>query len=194
MAVLPCLSILKSPENQDFASVWRTPLQHRICGAAPGHQRLHIQQWKYGAAAVKPTLLRAMGLPRSATIMHDQIIPGLSKPTSTLAGRDAQTGQFRTACAKEYPSGLCRALVVTLFSGLAKRTQSEGIVVRNLSQLEERDRKWLDCVAHPPPVFLATFCPTTNQSVASPRTADSVHVSTGHGTLQLQNGKNVHTI
>ena len=168
MAVLPCLSILKSPENQDFASVWRTPLQHRICGAAPEHQRLHIQQWKYGAAAVKPTLLRAMGLPRSATIMHDQIIPGLSKPTSTLAGRDAQTGQFRTACAKEYPSGLCRALVVTLFSGLAKRTQSEGIVVRNLSQLEERDFAWLQAVTEASKrAVKANFCRTTNQMFGS---------------------------
>ena len=77
-----------------------------LCRRTRAINRLHIQQWKYGAAAVKPTLLRAMGLPRSATIMHDQIIPGLSKPTSTLAGRDAQTGQFRTACAKECPSGL----------------------------------------------------------------------------------------
>jgi hypothetical protein len=135
------------PDDPEFASVWRTPLQQRICGAAPGHQRLHIQQWKYGAPAVKPTLIRAMGLPRSATTLHGQAIPGLKKPTNTLAGRDDQTGQFRTACAKEYPPGLCRALVVTLFSGLARRMKSEGTIIRNLSLLEERDKQWLDCVA-----------------------------------------------
>lgn len=135
------------PEDPAYASVWRTPLQSRICGAAPGHQRLHVKQWKYGASAVKPTLIRVMGLPRSATTLHAQAIPGLQKPTNILAGRDEQTGQFRTACAKEYPSGFCRALVVTLFTGLARRMKSEGTIIRNLSLLEERDKQWLDCVA-----------------------------------------------
>jgi hypothetical protein len=148
------------PEDDTFASVWRTPIQHRLCGAAPGHQRLHIQQWKYGAPAIKPTLLRIMGLPRSATILHAQALSGVSKPDRVLAGRDEVSGQFKTACAKEYPSGLCRALVVTLLSGLATRRQTEGVALRSWAQLEERDKHWLGCVAyHSATSFSSSFLP-----------------------------------
>lgn len=148
------------PEDDTFASVWRTPIQYRLCGAAPGHQRLHIQQWKYGAPAIKPTLLRIMGLPRSATILHAQALSGVSKPDRVLAGRDEVSGQFKTACAKEYPSGLCRALVVTLLSGLATRRQTEGVALRSWSQLEERDKHWLGCVAyHSATSFSSSFLP-----------------------------------
>ena len=136
------------PECQDYASIWRTPVQHRLCHAAPGHQRIHIQQWKYGSKAVKPTLIRAMGLPASAAVLHGQALQGLAKPEKHLSGRDVETGQFRTACAKEYPEGLCRALVTTLFQGLAKRRRAEGIVVRPMSQLRERDIQWLTLVEH----------------------------------------------
>ena len=110
-------------EGEDYASTWRMPIQSRLWKAAPGHQHLHIQQWKYGADSIKPTptLLRAMGLPPSATTLPGQALPGLTKPLKVLAGRDELTGQFRTAGAKEYPEGLCKALVHTLFGGLATR-------------------------------------------------------------------------
>ena len=134
------------PENPDYASVWRTPIQSRLCKAAPGHQRLHIQQWKYGAPAIKPTLIRAMGLPAAAAVLHGQALPEAVKPTQQLSGRDEVTGQFRTACAKEYPEGLCKALVCTLFQGLARRRQTEGLAIRPLSLLGERDQQWLALV------------------------------------------------
>jgi len=146
------------PEDDAFASVWRTPIQHRLCGAAPGHQRLHIQQWKYGAPAIKPTLLRIMGLPRSATTLHAQALPGVRKRDRVLAGRDEASGQFRTACAKEYPSGLCRALVVTLLSGLATRRQTEGVALRSWAQLEDSDKQWLDCVAYHSATSCSSSC------------------------------------
>ena len=131
------------PDCEDFASVWRTPLQSRICKAAPGHQRLHIQQWKYGADSIKPTLLRAMGLPPSAAALHRQVLPGLVKPSAVLAGRDEATGQFKTARAKEYPEGLCAALMHTLLGGLAARRSKEKLRIVPLSLLGERDQKWL---------------------------------------------------
>ena len=134
------------PECEDYASIWRTSIQNRICRQAPGHQRLHIQQWRYGALAVKPTVLRVMGLPKSAAVLHAQADPAAVKPQQVLAGQD-DDGRFKTACAKEYPEGLCRALIVTLFSGLAQRRRTEGDIDRNASQLGERDLLWLDCVA-----------------------------------------------
>ena len=135
------------PACEDYASVWRTLLQSRLCRAAPGHQRIHVQQWKFGAASTKPTLLRAMGLPPSAATMHRHALPGAAKPRAVLAGRDEATGQFRTAGAKEYPSGFCEALVHTLLGGLAMRRRKENIRVVPISQLGERDQRWVAEVA-----------------------------------------------
>eukprot|EP00435_Cladocopium_sp_Y103_P009264 s426_g2.t1 len=136
------------PEQPEYASVWRTPLQDKLCRAIPGHQRLRIQQWKYGAPAVKPTMLRALGLPKSGAVLHGQALSDVSRPQNLLMGVDESTGQFKTACAKEYPPQLCKALAFTLLNGLACRRRTEGVRVRCISQLGERDRSWLDCVVH----------------------------------------------
>ena len=100
----------------------------------------------FGSPAIKPTTLRLMGLPHSARVFHGEALQGLTKPQTSLEGVDPTTGKFRTACAKEYPSGLCRALVVTLLHGLADRRRREGVQVTPLSQLEERDVQWLRTV------------------------------------------------
>ena len=63
-----------------------------------------------------------------------------------LHGVDATTGMFRTAQAKEYPAGLCRALAVTLFEGLAHRRRTRGCVIQPVSQLGERETNWLRLV------------------------------------------------
>ena len=133
-------------ENEQYASAWRTRIQ-RMLNSAPGAQRIAIQQWRYGAAAVKPTTIRVLGLPPSAKHLHDQGDTQAVKPANFLAGVDETTGQFRTAQAKEYPSGLCRALVITLFRGLALCRRRDGVALRSLSQLGERDGQWLRNVA-----------------------------------------------
>ena len=134
------------PPCDEYASVWKTPLQSKICNAAPGHQRVHVQQWKYGAASIKPTLLRVMGLPPAAATLHRHVLPDQVRPSAVLSGRDETTGQFRTAGAKEYPPGFCAALVHTLLGGLAARHCKESLRVVQWSQLEERDRDWITAV------------------------------------------------
>ena len=132
--------------NEDYASIWRTSLQQTFCYAAPGCQRLQFQQWRFGADAVKPTTLRLMGLPPMAKHFHGLALDHAVRPQGLLAGVDASTGQFHTARAKEYPDHLCMAMVDTLFAGLAQRRRRQGIVIRDLSQLGERDFCWLDTV------------------------------------------------
>ena len=56
-----------------------SPIQQTLCGAAPGAQRIQIQQWKYGAQAIKPTTIRVIGLPPSAKFLHAQTIPVLRR-------------------------------------------------------------------------------------------------------------------
>lgn len=87
-----------------------------------------------------------MGLPFAARSLHRQADPHVVRPEKTLQGIDETSGLFRTAQAKEYPSGLCRALVVTLFEGLAYRRRTEGCVIRKVSQLGERAQEWLRLV------------------------------------------------
>ena len=151
------------PECPEYASVWRTPIQSRLCQAAPGHQRLHIQQWKYGAKAIKPTLIRAMGLPASAAVLHGQALPDVVKPVQQLSGRDEMTGQFRTACAKEYPEGLCKALVITLFKGLARRRHVEGLPPCPCSESGTKNG-WPWSLNYLRPILSATSYLTTNLS------------------------------
>ena len=103
-----------------------------------------------------------------ATILHKQAVPGLRKPTCTLAGRDEQTGQFRTACAKEYPAELCRALVVTLSQGLHGKSNLKGLLPANYpSSKSGIATGWTVWPTSLPPVFPAIFFRTTSQSAKS---------------------------
>ena len=147
-------------DQEEYASVWRTALQRVLCRAAPHSKQIRIQQWKYGSAAVKPTIIRAMGLPYAAQSLHRQADPLRVRPEKLLQGVDEATGLFRTAQAKEYPSELCRALVVTLFEGLAKRRRAEGSTIRYASQLGEREAQWLSTVMQcSQTVFAGHFLP-----------------------------------
>ena len=132
-----------TPRPPDFASVWRTDLHRNIVMSAPGAQHVLVEQWKYGAASVKPTHLSILGLPPSGRSLRASELPNLERPTTTLHGVDPASGQFRTAKAKEYPSGLCRALVVVTLSGLRRRVADEGWNIIRHSQLGEREKAWL---------------------------------------------------
>eukprot|EP00435_Cladocopium_sp_Y103_P062446 s894_g24.t1 len=147
-------------ENPEYPSTWRTLLQRNVCGAAPLSKRVHIQQWRYGASAIKPTVIRTMNLPFSAKTLHAHCIPGLPRPDGALAGIDPVTGQWRTSSAKEYPSGLSRALVATMLTGLHHRHRSEGFSVHQFSVLSEHDQEWLACVQlQSLRTFATTFLP-----------------------------------
>jgi hypothetical protein len=132
-------------EQAEYASVWRTPLQNLLCAAAPDAKQIHIQQWKFGASSTKPTVIRAMGIPQAAGVLHRHEVPGCVKPVKVLAGID-DSGTFRTAQAKEYPTELCKALVATLLDGLARRRTRSGQVVRHVNQLKEQEWQWLQQV------------------------------------------------
>ena len=135
------------PSDHARACAWRTMVHKRIFGSHPSLQQLRTEQWKYGSAAIKPTQIQILGLSRSARVLHAQGDSTLEKPTTMLGGWDADKKAFRTSVAKEYPEGLCRALVVTLLSGLRDRVRAEGYKEILESQLEERDVQWLHRLA-----------------------------------------------
>eukprot|EP00435_Cladocopium_sp_Y103_P013388 s148_g3.t1 len=148
------------PIDDTFASVWRTQLQAKFCMRSPGAQQIVLQQWRFGASCVKPTTLRLLGLPPSSNVLHAEEIPGLSKPQTVLEGFDTLAQRFRTAEAKEYPAGLCRALIITMFHGLRQRLHQEGARVQHFSDLRPADGQWMLRVAHASgTAFASTFLP-----------------------------------
>ena len=129
-----------SPER---ASVWRTEVHERWIMALPHAHRHRVEQFLYGAKGVKPTCLRTLNLGNPAIFaraLQDGAEPWRPRPLHKLQGRNEQ-GLFRTAEAKEYPSALCRSLVVGLVQCLRLRAQSEGL--RTPTTVPLADCQWL---------------------------------------------------
>ena len=92
---------------------------------------------------VKPTTLRAlnMGPPEVvARVLRDRTDPLLTRPMNPLCGK-SRDGTFKTAAAKEYPSLLCRSLVIAALSSIRYRLETVGRIVSSPLSPEEHD--WL---------------------------------------------------
>ena len=124
-------SLMEHPwENQadDKASVWRTPTHLQLLMSLPGAHRHRVEQFLYGAAGVKPTCIRALHLGDPAVVaaaLEEGRELWRPRPQQQLVGRTSE-GAFRTSAAKEYPSALCRTLIVALIRGLRTRAVTEG--------------------------------------------------------------------
>ena len=145
------------PRVPEYTSIWRTNLHKNVLLAAPGARLLYLEQWRYGAEAVKPTQLSVLGLPDAKKKLMSCTLPDVQRPVSVLQGIDENTGLFRTARAKEYPPGLCKALVTTSLSSLRKRVAEEGWSVLQSSSLGEQELNWLLAV-----VAAGAHCSATN--------------------------------
>jgi len=112
------------PYAEDFASVWRSGILCLLLRGGAPFRRTTIQQWRYGAEGVKPTmLLHSNGsLPKALAACE---LADVTKPTGSLLGRD-ENGCFRTAKAKEYPSALSRAFA-HFFSERLPRLTTPGV-------------------------------------------------------------------
>lgn len=137
------------PPNEEYASVWRSPIHRQIVMAMPGSHELHIQQWRYGSETVKPTLLRVLGMRKSQAIatMRRNELSNVSYPTSTLGGK-AETGGFKTAAAKEYPPQMCRLLVDLIYSHAVSEIRSQRTCTVSYSELTPTEYAWLTSVLH----------------------------------------------
>ena len=148
------------PDNEDYASIWRTLLHRFLIMRAPLAQLVRIEQWRYGAMSLKPTILRGIGLPKLAQHLHACRKADLKRPTAVLSGYDAAKKCFRTAAAKEYPAGLCGALVKSSFQSLRLRLKAAGSKDVQWQQLEPNARTWAQALAQQSAVsFSSTFLP-----------------------------------
>ena len=124
-------SIMEHPTehpDEERASVQRTQCHQEWVMRLPGAWQHRIEQWRFGSVGIKPTTLRALNLGPPEVVhkaLHDNMDPLLTRPNNPLCGRTAD-GAFRTAA--EYPSLLCRALIIATFWGLKHRIAQHGTV------------------------------------------------------------------
>lgn len=132
----------EEPTNQDFASVWRIGLHRHLLPSLAPMVSHHVQQWKHGACAVKPTRIRTLGMARSYQIFQANETPGVQKPESHLGGLDS-SGKFKTAAAKEYPGDFCRALIDVALTNVMRRHVQYGSKIVQEAQLGTDSCAWL---------------------------------------------------
>eukprot|EP00438_Fugacium_kawagutii_P001623 Skav211741 [mRNA] locus=scaffold1548:167063:169049:- [translate_table: standard] len=149
----------QEPEDPTFASIWRSEIQKNVIGRLPAAKLYTLAQYQYGAASVKPTALRSAGMNDFAGLFRSFADPSLPRPTNVLAGYDDFQKEFRTAAAKAYPPGLCRALIETAFISLSRRIQKSGTRAVQWDSLSDAERNWLAAVE----LTASTAVPTTSQ-------------------------------
>eukprot|EP00435_Cladocopium_sp_Y103_P059504 s286_g21.t1 len=129
--------------DPDKVSVWRLQCHEHWMMRLPDAFRHRVDQWVYGAVGVKPTCLRAANLGNPG-IMERALTEGAElwrvRPTQGLKGKGPD-GQYRTSRAKEYPSALCRSLIVSVLEGLRQRISCEG--TQEPAQLTATELSWL---------------------------------------------------
>ena len=111
------------PGEHPKVSSWQSGLHKTYAAALPGMRPIRIDQWKFGAESVKPTVIRSIGgTPATKSELLRFQRDDFNYPVQRLAGLDS-TGRFRTAAAKEYPWLLSQALASTMVHDLARSVQ-----------------------------------------------------------------------
>ena len=137
-------SLLEHPADpceDPKASSWQSSFHRVYAAALPGCTPIRINQWKYGAESVKPTVIRAMGgkCAKAELLRHQD--HSLPFPSKRLFGIDSN-GQFKTAAAKEYPWLLSRSLASALLAEVADGVQTRPLRCLSHASLG-RDFQWL---------------------------------------------------
>lgn len=112
------------PRDEEKASTWTSPIMMAM-RRLEGVRYNQIQQYQWGASSVKPTALLHTGLPGFWRGMEAWKIPGVQRPQTVAIGKD-ESGQFRTAAAKEYPEALGGAFAQLAFDRLRMNHRAGG--------------------------------------------------------------------
>ena len=108
------------PQEDGKSSSWQSQLNQHYSRHVANSGPIRVNQWRYGAPTVKPTVIRAMGTQEAKYEIHRHYLGGIQKPTKKLSGID-DTGQFCTAAAKEYPTAMSKGLAFSVAKTLVSR-------------------------------------------------------------------------
>ena len=126
------------------ASSWQSALNTHFAKGLEHAWPIRIDQWRFGASSVKPTVLRVIGAPQARFEIWKHTDPHAIRPKNTaqLRGVDTSTGEFKTAGAKEYPAGLSRAMAMVLLKELSAKIRSGRVKFWDASSISEKV-EWL---------------------------------------------------
>ena len=105
------------------ASSWQSSLHKHFAAHVENSWPIRVDQWRFGADSVKPTVLRVMGAPsaRFEIWRHTDKSAKRPLPKDQLRGLDSSTGEFKTASAKEYPTGLSKAIAQVILKEIQEK-------------------------------------------------------------------------
>lgn len=120
------------PDDPQRVSIWTSPWVEFLLQLPQAH--LHrVCQWRWGAEVSKPTGILAINCPRFAVSMYKRQLPDVQKPTQMAIGKDHETGQFKTAALKEYPSAFSQALAGAIADQLEVSFRRRTFCVNSLA-------------------------------------------------------------
>eukprot|EP00435_Cladocopium_sp_Y103_P064137 s381_g25.t1 len=113
------------PFDSELASIWRLGLLRLLMRFPEAlFRRTTIQQWRFGSPGIKPTTLMYSNADLPSAL-EQCVIPGLTKPTAHLIGKDS-AGQFRTAVAKQYPASLNKSFAVAIVAKVSRHQYTDS--------------------------------------------------------------------
>ena len=135
------------PPQQQYASIWRTGILKLLLRHP--EVKLHVvQQWRWGAEALKPTGILAVGAPAFNKEMYRHCDESAVRPTVGAIGKEA-SGAFRTSKLKEYPKGLAYSLCAQMWRKFEIRQTSPKEIPTELwqwiSEVATESQRMTDC-------------------------------------------------
>ena len=110
------------PQKAGRASVWKLPIVH-LLQQFEAIRLYHVWQGLFGASSWKRTGLLTLRMRRfEATMRRFQQQP--EQPMEMAVGKNPETGEFRTACLKEYPARFSGALACSFREQLVDHFKS----------------------------------------------------------------------
>ena len=112
------------PFLEERPSIWTSAVVQTLL-QLPDLVLHRVQQYRWGATAVKPTGLLAWNLPFFRKDLYSLSLPDPVKPDTAAIGKDDQ-GNFRTSKHKEYPKAFCKALAFVVAQQFERFVRSHG--------------------------------------------------------------------
>ena len=128
------------PSDDTRASIWTSPWM-TLLQQHPDIRLHQVAQWKWGAAAPKPTGLLTLRLPFFMRSMNKLVDDTLQKPVAQAIGLSPD-GSFKTSKLKEYPSLFSAALACAVTDQLEYELR-KGRVASSPSDCSAEMYRWV---------------------------------------------------
>ena len=123
-------------------SAWRASAMQGLLRHLPEYRHNRIEQWQYGSLGIKPTNIRTSGCVRPRETLKFHQLPHVTRPETKLAGLN-ESGEWKTAIAKEYPPQLSRALAAVVQTTVQHKLSKGQYQVRSWKKLSPALLAWI---------------------------------------------------